>query len=215
MVNLSLTLFISFAAPLCMTLFVCKGRTRTLLTFLLIGMTVCLFCGELNALVYRINAIEMKYYTANFTPLFEEVFKALPILFFAFVYKPKRRTLLECSLLVGVGFAVLENAFILANEAEAVSVLTALIRGFGAGMLHGVCTLAVGYGMTFVHTRRKFFCTGTVALLTSAIILHSIYNMLVEAEHYVVGLLLPMTLFVQGLFLLRQTEKPKEKSQTE
>ena len=213
--NLSLTLFISFAAPLCMTLVVCKGRTRTLLSFLLIGMTVCLFCGELNALVYYTNAIEMKYYIANFTPLFEEIFKALPILFFAFVYKPERRTLLECSLLVGVGFAVLENAFILGSEAGTVSVLTALIRGFGAGMLHGVCTLAVGYGMTFVHTYRKFFYTGTVALLTSAIIFHSIYNMLVQAEHYIVGTLLPTVIFVLVLFLLKQTEKERKKPKTE
>lgn len=161
--------------------------------------------------MYRINLIDIKYFTANFTPLFEEVFKALPILFFAFLYKPDRRTLLECSVLVGVGFAVLENAFILGSEAETVSILTALVRGFGAGMLHVVCTLAVGYGISFVHTQRKFFCTGSVALLTSAIIFHSIYNMLVQAEHYVVGLLLPMIVFVQILILLQQMRAKEEK----
>ncbi|MBQ0101201.1 MAG: PrsW family intramembrane metalloprotease, partial [Firmicutes bacterium] len=148
--NLNLILFISFAAPLLMTLFVCKGKARTLLAFLFMGTVVCLFCGEFSTIVMRALPFGRKYFTSNFTPFFEELFKALPILVYAFLFKPKKRTLLECSLLVGVGFAVLENAFILGGAASSVSVTTALIRGFGAGMMHGVCTLAVGYGMTFV-----------------------------------------------------------------
>ena len=204
--NLNLILFISFAAPLLMTLFVCKGKARTLLTFLFIGTVVCLFCGEFSAVIMRSLPFDRKYFTSNFTPLFEEVFKALPILFYAFAFKPKRRTLLECAVLVGVGFAVLENAFILGGAASTVSVTVALIRGFGAGMMHGVCTLAVGYGMTFVHTRRKLFYTGTVALLAAAVIYHSVYNSLVQSQHQLVGFLLPVVTFIPVLVLLKKTE---------
>ena len=205
--NLNLILFISFAAPLLMTLFVCKGKARTLLTFLLIGMVVCLFCGEFSAIIMRQLPFDRQYYTSNFTPLFEEVFKALPILVYAFMFKPKKRTLLECSILVGVGFAVLENAFILGGAASSVSVATALIRGFGAGMMHGLCTLAVGYGMTFVHTKRKLFYTGTVALLSAAVIYHSVYNTLVQSPHQLVGFLLPLITFIPVLVLLNKTER--------
>ena len=193
---LSLILFISFAAPLFMTLFVCKGKARTLLAFLIIGMIVCLFCGEFSAIIMKMLPFDRQYYTSNFTPFFEEVFKALPILVYAFVFKPKRRTLLECSLLVGVGFAVLENAFVLGGAASSVSITNALIRGFGTGMMHSLCTLAVGYGMTFVHTRRKLFYTGTVALLSVAVIYHSVYNTLVQSPHQLVGLLLPLVTFI-------------------
>lgn len=149
---------------------------------------------------------DQKYYTSNFTPLFEEIFKAIPILVYAFLYKPKKRTLLECSILVGVGFAMLENAFILGGAADSVSVISALIRGFGSGMMHGVCTLMVGYGMTFVHTKRKFFYTGTTALLSVAVIYHSVYNTLVQSEHQIVGFLLPMITFIPALILLNMTE---------
>ena len=208
--NLNLILFISFAAPLLMTLFVCKGKARTLLTFLFLGTVVCLFCGEFSMLIMKMLPFDIKYYTSNFTPLFEEVFKALPILFYAFVFKPKKRTLLECSVLVGVGFAVLENAFILGGAASTVSVTNALIRGFGAGMMHGVCTLVVGYGMTFVHTRRKLFYTGATALLAVATIYHSVYNTLVQSEHQLVGFLLPVTTFVPVLILLGKTQEKKQ-----
>ena len=207
--NLNLILFISFAAPLLMTLFVCRGKARTLLTFLFIGTVVCLFCGEFSAIIMKMLPFDSKYYTSNFTPLFEEVFKALPILVYAFMFKPKKRTLLECSILVGVGFAVLENAFILGGAAAAVSLTTALIRGFGAGMMHGVCTLAVGYGMTFIHTKRKLFYTGTGALLAAATIYHSIYNTLVQSPHQLVGFLLPVLTFIPVVVLLNRVAKAK------
>ena len=205
--NLNLVLFISFAAPLVMTLFVCKGKARTLLLFLFLGMVVCLFCGEFSVIIMNMLPFDMRYYTSNFTPLFEEVFKALPILVYAFLYKPKKRTLLECALLVGVGFVVLENAFILGSAGSAVSVTNALIRGFGAGFMHGTCSLAVGYGMTFVHTHRKLYYTGTTALLSVAIIYHSVYNTLVQSSHQLVGLLLPPVTFIFVLVLLNKTEK--------
>lgn len=204
--NLNLILFISFAAPLLMTLFVCKGKARTLLTFLFIGTVVCLFCGEFSAMIMKLLPFERRYYTSNFTPLFEEVFKAFPILIYAFLFKPKKRTLLECSILIGVGFAVLENAFILGGAASSVTITNALIRGFGAGMMHGVCTLTVGYGMTFVHTRRKLFYTGTTALLTVAVIFHSVYNTLVQSSHQLVGFVLPVVTFICVLTLLNRTE---------
>ncbi|MCQ2385085.1 MAG: PrsW family intramembrane metalloprotease [Clostridia bacterium] len=211
--NLNLILFISFAAPLLMTLFVCRGKARTLLTFLFLGTVVCLFCGEFSAVMMRMLPFDRKYYTSNFTPLFEEVFKALPILVYAFIWEPKKHTLLECSILVGVGFAVLENAFILGSAASSVSVGNALIRGFGAGMMHGICTLAVGYGMTFVHTRRKLFYTGTVALLAVAAIYHSVYNTLVQSEHQFVGFLLPVITFIPVLVLLNKTEEKNRLSE--
>ena len=207
--NLNLILFISFAAPLLMTLFVCKAKARTLLLFLFLGTVVCLFCGEFSTIIMNMLPFDRKYYTSNFTPLFEEVFKALPILVYAFLFKPKKKTLLECSVLIGVGFAVLENAFILGSAASSVSVTNALIRGFGAGMMHGVCTLAVGYGMTFVHTKRKLFYTGTTALLAVATIYHSIYNTLVQSNHQLVGFLLPVLTFIPVVILLSKTEKSK------
>lgn len=204
--NLNLILFISFAAPLMMTFFVCKGKAKTLLTFLFIGMVVCLFCGEFSGfMLKRLSFKSDKVFYSNFTPLVEELLKAAPILFYAFLFKPKKRTLLECSLLVGVGFAVLENAFILGGSAGSVSLYTALIRGFGSGMMHCVCTLAVGYCMTFIHIRRKLFHTGNFAILSVVVIYHSIYNTLVQSSHQLVGFLLPLLTFIPVLILLNKT----------
>lgn len=80
------------------------------------------------------------------------------------------------------------------------SLLPALTRGFGSGMLHCVCTIVVGYGISFVHVKRKLFYTGTVGLLSAAIIYHSVYNTLVQSDYQLVGLALPMLTFLPILY---------------
>ena len=144
----------------------------------------------------------------NSTPTVDELCKAIPILLYVFLSdKHDDRNLLECAIAVGVGFAVLENAFILSNNLDKISIPLALIRGFGAGMMHGLTTLAVGYGMTFVHKRRKLFYSGSVALLGVAVLYHSLYNILVQSKYEVVGFVLPMVTFIPILAILIKTKK--------
>ena len=73
--------------------------------------------------------------------------------------------------------------------------------------MHGLCTLAVGYGMSFVYTRRKLFRTGTVAMLAAATIYHATYNTIVQSTHLWMGVLLPVVTLVPVLILLDKTEK--------
>ena len=112
--NLSLILFISFAAPLLLAILLCKDASRQLLIFLFIGTVVALFCGELNGILIKLfPSLSTVVYTTNVSPFVEELFKAFPVLVYAFFISPKRQTLLECAAMVGVGFALLENAFAL------------------------------------------------------------------------------------------------------
>ena len=208
--NLNLILFVSFALPMIMSFFVCKGRVRAAMIFFFIGMCVCLFCGELSAVVLQALPYDKKFFAANIGPFFEEVFKAFPILVYVFVFKPERRNLYECAVMDGIGFAVLENAFTLGGSAVSVSVVVALMRGLGAGIMHGLCTLAVGYGMSFVYTRRKLFHTGTVAMLAVATVYHATYNTLVQSTHLWMGVLLPVITLVPVLILMDRTEKNRK-----
>ena len=212
--NLNLILFISFALPIIMSIIVCKGRVRVANIFLLIGMCECLFCGELSAGVMKLLPYDQKFFVSNIGPFFEEVFKAFPILVYVFVRKPERRWLYECAVMDGIGFAVLENAFILGKSAAYVSVADALMRGLGAGIMHGLCTLAVGYGMSFVHTKRKLSRTGTVAMLAVATVYHATYNTIVQSSHLWMGVLLPVITLVPVLILMDKTEKRRKAEKT-
>ncbi len=183
MANLNLFLFISIVIPLCMLLILVTGKSRRLVLFFIFGITTCLFCGELNGIL--VNFFDsITYFTVNISPITEELCKALPVIIYAFLYKPQRQQLLECGVAVGIGFAVLENAFVLAGNAGSITIGLAVARGIGAGMMHGLCQAAVAYGLSYITQYRKLFYTGTITFLCVAIVYHSIYNCLVQSAFY-------------------------------
>ena len=133
--------------------------------------------------------------------------KALPILIYIFVFKSDKRDIFENAVSVGVGFSILENAYILSSNLSEISIPLAFVRGFGAGMMHGLCTFAVGFGMTYVYTNKKLFVPGTVAMLTVSVMYHSLYNILAQSDYQIVGFVLPILTFVPILIYLNKTSK--------
>lgn len=205
-------LFVCLAAPLSMMLFVLKGRSRALLGFLLTGIFMCLFASEVNGLIRGNTDLSLRFLTVNITPIVEEILKALPIVFIAFLLKPERQFLLESSATVGVGFATMENIALLAGSSGAFPIGLILARGFGAGMMHCVSTLAVGYSMVFASTDRKLSYTGTIAALSAAIIYHSIYNIMIQSAYPALGVILPIVTYIPMLIAL-QRKKNSQKAE--
>ena len=204
MEDINLMLFICIAAPLCMMLFVMKGHSKAILGLLLTGLFMCLFAGEVNGLILLQTGLPRRFLTVNITPIVEEILKALPIVVIAFLFRPKRQFLLEGALAVGVGFATLENVCLLSSGSASLSFGLILARGFGAGLMHGVSTLAVGYSMTLVNSDRKLSFTGTIAALSGAIIYHSIYNIMVQSAYPALGILLPIVTYIPLLLFMRK-----------
>ena len=202
-------LFVCLAAPLSMMLFVFRGRSRAILGFLLAGIFMCLFAGEINGLILNRPELSMRFSPVPVPPILEEVLKALPVVLLAFLIKPKRQLMLEASIAVGVGFATLENMCLLVDS-TAFSLGLIVARGFGAGMMHGVSTLMVGYSMTLVSREKKLSCTGTIAALSAAIIYHSLYNIMIQSEHPVLGILLPAVTFIPMILIMSRKRRAAE-----
>ena len=62
--------------------------------------------------------------------------------------------------------------------------------------LHGMCTLMVGVGISFVKKKSKLFAVGTFGLLSTAIVYHGIYNILIQSDFSLVGALLPIATYI-------------------
>ena len=212
MENFHLTVFICLAAPLSMMLWIFKGRARAILGFLLAGIFMGLFAGEINGLIRNVTDLSARFLTVNITPIVEELLKAVPIVLVAFLLKPERQFLPECAITVGVGFATMENVCLLFDFASALSPWEILARGFGAGMMHGISTLAVGYSMTFASADRKLSYTGTIAALSAATIYHSIYNIMVQSQYPTVGILLPIATYIPlMIFMGKQRRNSRDR----
>lgn len=189
-------LFMSLFTPLLLMMLLVEKRARMPIVFVLIGIFVSVFASEVNGMMLMLLNMEKYQASVLVTPITEEVLKAIPILFFAIVVSDKKEMLFTASMAVGIGFGLLENAYYLLVNIETFSFLSAVVRGFGTGLMHGLCTLFVGFGISFVRKKRKLFVVGTFSLLTMAITYHAIFNMLIQSDYSIIGALMPIATYL-------------------
>lgn len=205
MENISYIVFICFALPFLLGIPIARKQTRLVLLYTFIGMCCCLFISEVNGLINSLIGQDMFYLTTNITPLTEELIKMLPILIYAIFISSERQTLLTLAFMTGLGFALLENATILVETVlvqGSVDTLWALIRTLGAGLLHSLCTTAVGVGISFIRDQKKMFLCGSFALLSMAIVYHSVYNTLIQSDYKYLGAAMPMITYLVVIVIL-------------
>ena len=199
--NMIYILFISISIPLLLMALLMEKKARLPILFMIIGIFVSVFASEVNGLLSKLLSMDTYSMTVIITPVTEELLKALPVLYYAIVISDKRERLFTASMALGIGFAWLENAYFLLNS-DHFTIIIAIIRAFGAGLMHGMCTLLVGVGISFVKKKSKLFVVGTFGLLSTAIVYHGIYNILIQSEFSTVGALLPIATYIP--FLIRR-----------
>ena len=209
-------LFICSAVPMTLMLFLLEKKPRMTILYMLLGQVICLLSAQMNYLLRDLfYGAEYNTYavTVTVTPLVEEFLKALPIIYFGFVISHKKEDLMNVAMALGIGFAILENFYILVVDTEAVTIGWALMRGFSSALLHGICTSLVGYGVSYVKTRKKLFYTGTFGLLTMAIILHGFFNAFIQSQYAYIGVILPIAIYIPFVIIpfVKQKTPPKVK----
>ena len=193
--NIIYMLFVSISIPLLLMTLLVEKRARLPVAFMFIGIVVSLLAAEVNGVLSKVLSMDLYSITVIVTPISEELLKAIPVLYYAIVISDKREHLFTASMAIGIGFAVLENAYFLINYAN-FNMISAVIRAFGAGLMHGMCTLLVGVGISFVKRKPKLFAVGTFGLLSTAIVYHGVYNILVQSRYSIVGASLPVATYI-------------------
>ena len=207
--NLIYILFVAIFVPILLMTCLVEKKARHPLIFVLIGIFVSVFASEVNGVMVDLLPLSTFEVTIIVTPISEEILKALPILFFATLLSPKKEAVFTAAMAIGIGFAVLENAFYMLNDTS-FNMIDAIVRAFGAGLMHGMCTLLVGVGILFVKKKRKLFVVGTFAMLSTAITYHGIYNMLVQSDYQIIGYLLPIATYIP--FMVWRIRKIRQKN---
>lgn len=194
--DLIMSLFVCLTIPVAMSMLVLKDRSRHLIFFMIFGMFMCLFASQVNGLIQELTYLDIYTMTTSVTPIVEEILKFIPIIVFYLLFKPERQYLLECALMVGIGFSLLENGFILLNSTQ-VTFAMALCRGLGSAMLHIVTTVCVALGLSIFGIKKKTIITGTYATLLVVMVFHGIYNMFVQSSTLMYfGVILPAIVFI-------------------
>lgn len=205
-------LYICMFVPLLLSLPLIQKASRSIMIFILIGISSALFISEVNGIMLRLLGYNSLYVTTTITPATEEIIKAIPILIYAFIITDNRDKLLTASFALGIGFALFENTYILVTSIDNVTVGWAIVRGFSTALMHGICTAAVGYGMSFVKKKKKLFYCGTISLLMLAVTYHGIFNMFVQSENLKnFGFLLPLATYIPVVIALVFRVRNKKK----
>lgn len=195
-------IYFCLTIPLLLMLPLLQGQSRWLIGFMLIGASIAVSVSEINALIQIMMNLSSLQISLQIAPGSEEIMKAIPILIYAILLSDDPKKLLPLSMAVGIGFAILENAYALMNNIESVSLLWAMIRGVSTSLMHGMCTFVVGYGMTYIKKQKKLFYTGTFGLLAVAMTFHATFNLLINSQWAMYGLLLPIVVYLTSQWYL-------------
>ena len=191
-------ILICIAVPLLLLMTLMDARSRLLTGFMLVGMLTAAIAYEINSTVQVMFWMTGQEVSVRAAPVIEELLKAVPILFYSVAVSDDRKILLPLSMAVGIGFAILENAYLLTAYIDQVTISWALVRGLSTSLSHGLCTLTVGYGMSFVRKQKKLFYTGIFGLLSLAMTFHAVFNLLIQSQYDWIGMGLPILLFTMA-----------------
>lgn len=205
--SLIYTLFVCIFIPQLLLALMLEKKSRFPMIFALIGMYIALLVSEFNGFLLSVLDMDTYQMTITVTPVTEELFKAIPVLFFAVTISDKREKLLAGAMAIGIGFAILENTYYMLGS-DSFTMIHGIMRAFGSGLMHGMCTMIVGVGISFVKKRRKTFIVGTFAMLYVAIIYHAVYNILIQSRYMIIGLFIPIITYIP--FLVWQIVKVKK-----
>ena len=114
-------ILICFAVPLLLLMTLLDRHSRLLVGFMLLGMLVAVSSYEINSTAQFLLGMSGREISVKVAPVVEELLKALPVLFYAALVCDDRRQLLPLGMSVGIGFALLENAYLLITYAEQVT----------------------------------------------------------------------------------------------
>lgn len=209
--SMSYILFICIAVPLAMMLVPIEKKSRKIVVALLMGMFCCLFVSEVNGLLLRLTKSTTLYFTTNVTPFTEELVKVLPVIYYASVFSDDRKSVTTVAFATGVGFAMLENIIILTQHIATVNLVFAIIRGFSTGLMHSISTMLIANYIPYIHKKKKLYLCGTLCTFNLAVVFHSVFNLLVEADSVIanrIGYILPISIYlIINIFVYKKVIK--------
>ncbi len=197
-----LEFYLAASLPLFFLLVFLEGGQRRVLAFLAWGLTAAVIAYYVNYNLYQVLGSTLVAPGVTLAPIVEEFLKALPLFVLLLAFGRRySKELLVLAMASGFGFAILENYVFVTHFAleGAGAVAYAVMRGITTSVMHGCMTAIIGYGifLTYGFSRRSLPSI-LFGLYTVAVMIHALYNLLIE--HTGVGRLLaidlPLLLFV-------------------
>ena len=211
MVSVNFILLLLILPPILMMSVLVDRKMRLLLLFLVVGMVAAFLSGQVNSVIGSLTGLSSFYISIHISPIVEELLKAFPVVLCLVAFRPKKRYIIGYAVAAGLGFAFFENAWAFAQSVSVVpgweDIAFALSRGFGASMVHSLCTVILVYGIYHCLYVRKLMFTGPLALFSLVTIFHSMFNVLIQSKYTLAPFLLTLGTYAVLIALFRRQKK--------
>lgn len=191
-------ILIYIAVPLLLLMTLMDARSRLLTGFMLVGMLTAASAYEINSTVQVMFWMTGQEVSVRVAPVIEELLKAVPILFYSVAVSDDRNLVDISGKQVRIFQYGKAYAYCHGKGQQNLPISWALVRGLSTSLSHGLCTLTVGYGMSFVRKQKKLFYTGIFGLLSLAMTFHAVFNLLIQSQYDWIGMGLPILLFTMA-----------------
>lgn len=199
--------FLCVAVPLAAMLILLDPRPRLLLIFVIIGAFQFVFSQTVvSVILSAFPGINSDFVMTTYAPLIFELSKAVPIAYYSFVSSADRKTLINLSISIGAGFAVLESLYTL-SSGDAADMRSIVLLIVIYVLINLVCTGFVGVVITYVisNPARLFF--SVVGLFSIPTLLHGIVRIFIEAHSYLIATAICIILYIPIMIAFFKNEK--------
>lgn len=156
--------------------------------------------------------------SSDIAPIVEETVKSLPLLLFLRSKNLNSRLLIYCAMASGIGFSVQETLYYFTSFTSSpdISVLfPVLVRTITTCLMHGMCTAAIGIGITITSEYKAIRVPMLLGLLALSATIHSLFNILINTRLAFISLIMPAILYFIGLAILSETNSNNEENTVE
>lgn len=106
----------------------------------------------------------------------------------------------------GIGFAIQENYLYLLHVND--TYIYIITRSVTTCLMHGMTTATIGYGISFINNMNKrYYIAMQFGLFTFAVIFHALYNLYINSSLKLVGLIMPIILYILGYLINVEIDK--------
>jgi len=197
--------FLGSIIPLVMMIVLLKKQSRIIMMFFAWGLVAFLISYYANTAIIDATGLNTAGLSVSWAPIIEEFFKALPLLYFAF-FRKTHPPLFHYAMASGIGFAIQENYLYLVTNVY--SLVYIVVRSVTTCLMHGMTTAMIGYGISLIDKSAKgYYYPFLFGLFTFSVIFHTLYNLYINSNAKILGLLMAPLFYLVGYLVLNDSKK--------
>jgi RsiW-degrading membrane proteinase PrsW (M82 family) len=207
-------IFLGTLFPLLFLIIILKGENRLIMLFFTWGLVAFALSLTINNTLVNQYHFDFVSLSVTYAPVIEEFIKAFPLIYFLLKRKKTNFPYVNFAVAAGIGFSIQENyVYLLGNiGATQTTIFYIILRSVTSCLMHGMTTGIIGYGLMLIRKFKKMIWQLLFGLFTLSVTIHSLFNLYINSNIRIIGMMIPVLLYMIGLVVLNSISEEKSES---